>query len=291
LIFREFVETGFIRNLNLVEYSDANSLAELLPQDLLNRSRPLNNVVGFGINNLILIAFDYNEVVSKFEVNILKALTIKIDLMRNVKQSMKDVEGAFVYAMNAIARAAEGKDDLTGHHIKRVNLFTKILAQELQLGIEITSQLEIAAQMHDVGKIYIDDQILSKPGKLTPEEFEEMKRHTHYGQLIIGDSKHLQLANEIARSHHEKYDGTGYPDGKKGEEIPMSARIVALADVYDALRSKRTYKPAFTHQQTYDIIVIGDGRVEPTHFDPIVLEAFKKTHFLFDTLYNQFADI
>lgn len=290
LIFSDFVETGFMRNLNLVEFSDANSLAELLPPELLVEVEPKINVVGFGINNLVLIAYDYNDNVSKYEMNILKALAIKVDIMKTIKQSMKDVEGAFVYAMNAIARAAEGKDDMTGHHIKRVNLFTKILAEELQMGIAFTSQLEIAAQMHDVGKIYIDESILSKPGKLTDSEFEEMKRHTLYGQKIIGDSRHLELANEIARSHHEKYDGSGYPDGKIGEEIPLSARIVSLADIYDALRSKRTYKPAFTHEQTYDIIVNGDGRVEPHHFDPEVLAAFKKIHLNFNNLYNQFSD-
>ncbi len=290
LIFKDFVETGFIRNFDRVEYSDANSIGELLPQELLAIDTPLNNVAGFGINRLVLVGYDYNDQVSKYEMNILKALAIKVDLMNNVKKSLKDVEEAFVYAMNAIARAAEGKDDLTGHHIKRVNLFTKVLADALQLGIEFTSQLEIAAQMHDVGKIYIDDAILSKPGKLTDEEFEEMKKHTLYGQRIIGDSGHLLIANEIARSHHEKFDGTGYPDGKMGEEIPLSARIVSLADVYDALRSKRSYKSAFSHEQTYDIIVNGDGRVEPTHFDPEVLDAFKRVHLNFNLLYNQYSD-
>ncbi|PKM93414.1 MAG: hypothetical protein CVU84_15615 [Firmicutes bacterium HGW-Firmicutes-1] len=290
LLFDDFIKTGFIKSLNEVEYSDADDLHDLLPAELLNVITPTNNIVGYGINNLIIIAFDYVGTVSQFETHIIKALAIKIDLMKNMKLSMKEVEDAFIYTMNAIARAAEGRDDLTGHHIKRVSLFSKILCENLQLGNEYTNQLMTAAQMHDVGKIYIDDSILLKPGKLTLEEFDKMKQHTVFGQLIIGDSSHLTLACQIARSHHEKFDGSGYPDGKVGEEIPLAARIVTLADIYDALRSARSYKPLFTHQQAYDIIVYGDGRVEPKHFDPIVLRAFIETHETFDAVYNKYTD-
>jgi HD-GYP domain-containing protein (c-di-GMP phosphodiesterase class II) len=144
--------------------------------------------------------------------------------------------------------------------------------------------------MHDVGKIYVEKEILTKPGKLSDEEFEKMKMHTIFGEKIVGDSEFLKMSAEIARYHHEKYDGTGYPDGKKGEEIPLSARIVFLADIYDALRSARSYKPAFTHEEAYKIIVEGDGRVNPEHFDPKILETFIKNHLEFNEIYEDLAD-
>jgi HD-GYP domain-containing protein (c-di-GMP phosphodiesterase class II) len=144
--------------------------------------------------------------------------------------------------------------------------------------------------MHDVGKIYVDKAILTKKEKLTDEEFEHIKSHTIHGEKIIGESEYLRMSSEIARNHHERYDGTGYPDGKKGEDIPISARIVSLADIYDALRSERSYKPGFSHEKSYKIIAKGDGRVEPQHFDPIVLEAFKKIHGDFKKIYEELKD-
>jgi HD-GYP domain-containing protein (c-di-GMP phosphodiesterase class II) len=161
---------------------------------------------------------------------------------------------------------------------------SKRIAEELGMSKEYTRRI------YNAGKIYIDKNILAKPGKLTDEEFEMMKNHTVYGESIIGDSEYLKMSAEIARSHHEKYDGTGYPDSKKGEEIPLSARIVFLADIYDALRSARTYKPAFPHEKAYDIITIGDGRVNPEHFEPNVLEVFKRIHLDFKNIYEEIRD-
>ena len=155
---------------------------------------------------------------------------------------------------------------------------------------EFISKIESAAQMHDVGKIYVDKAILSKPGKLTEEEFEHIKMHTVYGEKIIGSSKRLKMAVEVSRSHHEKYDGTGYPDGKKGQEIPIAARIVFLADIYDALRSDRPYKKGFSHEKAYEIITVGDGRVMPENFDPEVLNAFKKIHLGFNKIYEELSE-
>jgi PAS domain-containing protein len=140
------------------------------------------------------------------------------------------------------------------------------------------------APLHDVGKINIPDVILLKPGKLTNEEFEVMKSHTTLGAEVLkatekfmrGYQNTLHYAFEITAYHHEKHDGTGYPYGFRGENIPISSSICSLADVYDALTSERPYKKAFTHEQSMDIITKGDGRVMPTHFNPIVLEAFKQ---------------
>jgi HD-GYP domain-containing protein (c-di-GMP phosphodiesterase class II) len=131
--------------------------------------------------------------------------------------------------------------------------------------------------MHDVGKIHIDPAILKKPGKLTDAEFKIITTHPIIGSKILGDSPYLAMAAEIALNHHEKFNGKGYPHGLKGEEIPLSARIVAIADVYDALRQERVYKPAFSHEKSIQIITEGDGRTSPEDFDPDVLQAFIKS--------------
>lgn len=283
--YNDYDAIGFFKNIETDEMSDIDNITVLIPENLLSIYTPIKNIAGFSNDTITGIAFDYNEKVTQHQVDIIKDLVIKINIMKSIKYSINEVKDSYVYTLNALARAAEAKDDVTGQHIKRVNEFSKILAQELKMDTEFINDIYISAQMHDVGKIYVDERILLKPGKLTKEEFEEIKKHTIYGEDIIGDSSHLSMSAQIARCHHEKFDGSGYPYGIKGEEIPIAARIVSLVDIYDALRSKRPYKPGFTHEQAYDIIVTGDGRVEPSHFDPIVLEAFKNIHLKFKEMF------
>ena len=145
--------------------------------------------------------------------------------------------------------------------------------------------IRLQGQMHDVGKIHTVPEILKKPGKLTSEEFEEMKKHTVYGTKILGNHLRLTMANEIAVSHHERWDGSGYPFGLKGEQIPLPGRILNIADQYDALRNPRVYKPAFGHEKTFKIITEGDGRTMPHHFEPGVLQAFRETAPQFEEVY------
>ncbi len=143
--------------------------------------------------------------------------------------------------------------------------------------------------MHDVGKINISHTILLKPGPLSPEEFMEMENHTVYGVLILGDSPYLEMGRTIALSHHERWDGTGYPYQIKKEEIPPAACIVSIADVYDALRSSRPYKPPFDHDRACRIILEGDGRVEPHHFHPQVLETFRDLSETFARIFEELS--
>lgn len=137
--------------------------------------------------------------------------------------------------------------------------------------------------MHDIGKIGIPDSILLKPGGLAQDEWKIMKGHAAMGAQILGNSKspHIQMGAEIAQNHHERWDGGGYPSGKQGEAIPLAARIMNVCDIYDALRSKRPYKPAFDHLKAVDIISRGDGRTRPEHFDPVILAAFQECHTVF----------
>lgn len=283
-------KNGFSKNYNSDEISDISFSKKIFPEVIKCNTEPISNFAGFAIGDLILIGINYKKVVTNYDVSIMKSLAINLDLIETIKHQINELEEAFEYTTNALARAAETNDDQTGKHIKRVNSFAKRIAEELGMSKGFVDKLYNSAQMHDVGKIYVDKSILLKPGKLSKEEFEEIKKHTIYGEKIIGDSEYLKISAEVAKYHHEKYDGTGYPESKKGEDIPLSARIVFIADIYDALRSERSYKPAFSHEKAYEIITLGDGRVNPEHFDPTVLEAFKRIHEDFKSIYEKLKD-
>ncbi|MBP7869529.1 MAG: CHASE2 domain-containing protein [Candidatus Hydrogenedentes bacterium] len=207
-------------------------------------------------------------------------------------------------ALLGLVSIAETRDPETGKHIVRTQHFVRILAEYLsrlprfrnQLKEDDIDALFKSAPLHDAGKVGVPDNILLKPGKLSEEEYEKMKSHTIRGYEVLKQSEEmsgvtqdmsfLRYAKEVSRSHHERWDGTGYPDGLKGEEIPLSARLMALADVYDALRAKRSYKPPMSHAEARKIICEGDG----SHFDPAVVDAFLHTEKAFQAIMNRYAD-
>ncbi len=187
----------------------------------------------------------------------------------------------------ALARLAESRDNDTGSHLERIREYSRALAFDLadhgpyrsQIDIDFVQTIYKTSPLHDIGKVGIPDSILLKPGKLTAEEFEVMKRHADIGRVTLEDAlashpnaEFLRIARDIAWTHHERFDGGGYPRGLRGEEIPLCGRIVMVADVYDALTSRRTYKPAFTHEAARHEIVNGAG----TAFDPVVVKAFER---------------
>jgi two-component system response regulator RpfG len=171
-----------------------------------------------------------------------------------------------------LAKAGEYRDEETGNHVVRMAKYSRLIAEDLGLQAMECETIELAAPMHDIGKIGIPDHILLKPGKLVPEEFTVMKQHTRIGYEILKDSpsRYLQMGAVIALGHHEKYDGTGYPYGLSGQDIPLPARIVAVADVYDALSSRRCYKPAWSFG---DIMQLLEAQASQ-HFDPDCVGAF-----------------
>ena len=207
-------------------------------------------------------------------------------LQAEVAKRTAEVQAIQDVTIMAMASLAETRDNETGAHIRRTQLYVRRLAEQLKThprfsGYLTERTIELlykSAPLHDIGKVGIPDNILLKPGRLTPEEFEVMKSHTTLGHTAIAEAEQrlgmkvdfLSLAKEIALSHQEKWDGSGYPQALAGEAIPLSARLMALADVYDALISKRVYKPALPHAEAVRILQEGRGK----HFDPDVVDAF-----------------
>lgn len=193
-----------------------------------------------------------------------------MNLEARVQRRTRQLQEALHEGVMMLAKAAEAKDDDTGEHVFRIQALTEKICRGLGLDVGRTRQIGLSSILHDVGKINIPDRILRKPGKLTLAEFEIMKTHTLAGERILGRTDFYQTAREIARNHHERWDGSGYPDGLSGASIPLAARIVSVADVYDALTSKRPYKSAWPRQRALEEMFQLKGKL----FDPEILEAF-----------------
>ena len=212
-------------------------------------------------------------------------------LEQRVRARTADLHANYLESIFTMTRAAEHKDEDTGAHVQRISYYSRELAKLLGMDEVFIDNIFFASPMHDIGKIGIPDHILLKPGGFTPEEWEIMKGHAAMGAKILGNSKspYLKMGAEIAQNHHERWDGGGYPNGKKGEEIPLSSRIMNICDIYDALRSKRPYKPAFDHEKAMDIINKGDGRTQPEHFDPNIFAVFTQNHNAFREIFDTYA--
>jgi len=204
-----------------------------------------------------------------------------------LRRAYEDLKEAELEVIRRLSRAAEFRDDETGRHILRISYVVYLLARGLGLPGETCEMLLYTSPMHDVGKIGIPDAILLKPGKLDPEEWEIMKKHTIIGARILKGPRPLdQMAEQIALSHHEKWNGKGYPQGLKGEEIPICGRLVAIADVYDALVSRRVYKPPMPEADALKIIREESGQ----HFDPVVVECFLNHTDEIREIYRQYKE-
>ncbi len=252
---------------------------------------PQRNLVAYHSSEVTVLALDFGKQVTKYEAQVLSALVVTIHMfLKTISSQVQEVESAFLYTIGALARAAESHDEDTGDHILRVSRYAELIAGGLGCEKNFVRTLSYSAQMHDVGKLHIHPDILRKPGALDAMEWAQVKLHTVFGARILGEDPRLAMAREVALTHHEHYDGSGYPQGLAGEEIPLSGRISMLADVYDALRSARPYKPAFDHERAVQIITQGDNRLKPHWFDPRVHEAFGDLHQEMARIYKECMD-
>lgn len=249
--------------------------------------------------------FQFEEVQARIETHLhLSQMRLALErynlhLSELVHDKIQEISDSQVATLLAVSKLAESRNDETGHHIERARIFCQILAQQLRNDLRYAQSIDdayvdniyYAAPLHDIGKVGIADNILLKPGKLTADEFEIMKTHPTIGANTLKavrtrypKNAFVNMGIAITQAHHERWDGSGYPYGLAGEDIPLAARIMALADVYDALRSERLYKPAYSHQQSCDIILEGAGQ----HFDPAVITAFQAVESEFAAIRQRF---
>ena len=222
-------------------------------------------------------------------------------LEEKVTQRTEELEQTKDVAINCLASLAETRDNETGFHIRRTQHYVKALAEQLAKNKKFSKVLDKdmiemmfkSAPLHDIGKVGVKDQILLKPGLLNDEEWQEMKQHATHGvnaleraEALYGTTDFLKVAKEISANHHEKWDGTGYPKGLSGENIPLSGRIMAVADVYDALISKRVYKEAYSHEKSVKIIL----EMNEEYFDPTIIDAFIEIKDTFAEIAEKFND-
>ena len=257
--------------------------------------------------------FQFAEVEARISTHLrLRALQRELEqhnrhLSELVTAQVKEISDAQHATIFALAKIAEAKDEDTGAHLLRVRQYCRAIAERLGerkafpvpvlIDREFVEVIEWASPLHDIGKVCVPDAVLLKRGPLTPEEWAVMKRHTTAGSetleaVLLRHPRNafLRMGTDIARSHHENWDGSGYPDGLAGESIPLSARIFAIADRYDAMRSRRPYKPSLSHDEVVRLILEGNDRSRPEHFDPRVLLTFREMEGEFAAIWDRSAD-
>ncbi|MBI5015273.1 MAG: HD-GYP domain-containing protein [Deltaproteobacteria bacterium] len=235
-----------------------------------------------------IVALNYPSRASRYEAQVLAALSVTLGALWTLASRVGQVEEAFLNLVGALARASEVNDEVTGGHILRVSRHAEALARAAGLGDDEARVIAYSAQLHDVGKIHTPRELLQKPCPLSPQEEALMREHTLQGEKIIGTSPRLAVARRIASGHHENWDGSGYPRGLAGHDIPREARLVKIVDVYEALRSERPYKPSFSHEKACEVLFNGDARIDPgRHFDPQYLELFRRIHAEFQRIHAE----
>ena len=251
----------------LKEVEDRVKALEVGADDFM--SKPIDKSELIATVNSQLKVKAYNDHMRDYQKELEEEVAKRTEELR---QAFEKIKVASLDTIYRLSRAAEHRDKDTGTHIQRMSHYAATVARKVGLSEETVEAILYAAPMHDVGKIGIPDQILLKPGRLDQDEWEIMKQHSIAGAQILegSDAESIKLAEVIALTHHEKWDGSGYPKGLKGSEIPLAGRITGIADVFDALTSKRPYKEPFPLQKAFTIIKEGRG----SHFDPQVVDAF-----------------
>jgi putative two-component system response regulator len=279
-----------------------NNLSEIPVLFISALSDTSEVVMAFKVGGLDYInkPFQFEEVKARIETH-LKLSRLQKDLAGQVRAQVEEISNSQMSTIFALAKLAEMRDDNTGKHIERVQALCRLLATKVRCLDAYSSYIDdaylerifLASPLHDIGKVGIPDGILMKAGKLTPQEFEIMKTHTTIGSQTLAKvqknypkNAFLEMGISISRSHHEKWDGSGYPDGLCLDGIPLSARIVSITDVYDAMRSRRAYKPPISHEKCCETLRDGSGR----HFDPDLIKIFLENEQEFQKVSSSLLD-
>lgn len=301
---KDLIKSGEARIINdLEEYCAGKPLKpynKIILESGIRASISLPLKVSGEPMGVIFFSSKNKNVYNEEHVNFLRTIANSIAISLNQNIFISDV---LYSSILALAKLTEARDEDTGEHLDRMSLYSRLIAEFLyenniytdEITLEYIDKIERYSPLHDIGKVGVRDDILLKPGKLTLEEFNEMKKHTTYGAEVLHTAERniqnkgkslFAMGIEIAGGHHEKWDGSGYPSGRKGSEIPLSARIVAVADVFDALTSKRPYKEAFSLDKSFDIIAEGRGN----HFEPVIVDVFLANRERIEELYYKFRE-
>jgi len=288
-----------------------NKFQDIIVISAYNESNRLIKFIQNGISNFMMKPIDSKQLLETLYSTCQNIFTkkrveqyreelenINSTLEKKVKEQTAEINSVQQISIEMIADMIEGYDSETGAHVKRIEAYTEILSLEVQQDYNISEMISdfipFASLLHDIGKMLIPKEILNKPSSLTKDEFEVIKTHSKLGGDILMHANqsfydkyhkdsYLKTASQIAMHHHEKWDGSGYPYGLKGKDIPLCARVVAIADVYDALRSKRLYKEGFSHEKSKEIIKIESGK----SFDPNLVDIFLKYDKKFDEIFTK----
>ncbi|MBC2705947.1 HD domain-containing phosphohydrolase [Desulfobacula sp.] len=271
------IDMPIVNGIDLAKIIKSKFTADVIVMTGQTKRYQYDEIINIGASDFVEKPFSPREMVLRVN-RVLRERRLK----QEARKAHEDLKESYIDSIHRLVMAAEYKDEDTGDHIVRIGRYCSLMAEKLNLSREFKETIYYAAPMHDIGKIGIPDKILLKPGKLTRIEFETIKTHTQIGARLLSQSKSkiLQMAHEIALNHHEKFNKKGYPNQLKGTDIPISGRIVALADTFDALTSKRPYKDPYPPEVTFDIMKKERGK----HFDPDFLDIFI-THF------DQFMEI
>lgn len=247
-------------------------------------SKPIEKTELLARVKSLLNVKNYNDITKKYKIELELKVAERTSELRRIH---KNVKLASLETIQKLSKASEHRDDYTSWHIKRMSRYSEAVARSLGLNDSDVESILYGSSMHDLGKIGIPDHILMKPAKLDPDEWEIMKSHAILGAKFLegSEAEFVKAGESIARHHHEKWDGSGYPDQLKGKEIPISCRVVAIADVFDALTSVRPYKKPFSLEKSFGIIREGKGK----HFDPDVVDAFFKVQHEILEIKNRFS--
>lgn len=259
------------------------------PPEILQVTDTIYNVVGLEHSGMYVLAFNYGRPVTSDDALFLKGLSLPGSFLGIVAGNVQDISESFLIMAQALAIATDSQGD-RGAHVRRMNEYARVIAESMSLPGRFVQTIAYSAQLHDVGKIYIHPDLLDKPLRLTSQEFDLVKKHPMLGAQILGDSPLLSIARNIALTHHECWDGSGYPRGLSGESIPLEGAIVKVADVYDALRTMHSYKSSYSHGDARRIILAGGGddlhEIRTSQFHPDVLKAFEQAEAQFDDIYQ-----